>query len=67
MSDATKDAAKAYGVVDDAHPYASRWTFIIGKDGKILEVLKGVNPTSHGEDLTARLAALGVPKRSPKK
>jgi peroxiredoxin Q/BCP len=62
LSDPTKEVAKAYGVLTDAG-YADRWTFIIGKDGKILDVLREVSPKQHGKDLAARLAALGVPRR----
>ena len=38
-------------------------TYIIGKDGKVLEVLKDVSPESHGHDLAERLKALNVAKR----
>jgi peroxiredoxin Q/BCP len=44
----------------DNGKYADRWTFIIGPDGKILDVLKDVDPGSHGKDLAAKLAELGV-------
>jgi hypothetical protein len=47
----------------DNGKYADRWTFIIGADGKILDVLKEVSPGSHGKDLAAKLAELGVPRR----
>lgn len=62
LSDPTKEVAKAYGVLTDKG-YADRWTFIIGKDGKILDVMKDVSPRQHGKELAARLAALGVPRR----
>ena len=62
LSDPTKAIAKAYGVLTEKG-YAARWTFIIGKDGKILDVLKDVSPKQHGKDLAAKLAALGVPGR----
>ncbi len=62
LSDPTKETAKAYGVLTDAG-YADRWTFIIGKDGTILDVMKDVSPRTHGKDLAAKLAELGVPKR----
>ncbi len=42
---------------------ASRWTFYIGADGKILFVDKHVNPETAGKDIADRLAALGIPKR----
>jgi len=62
LSDPTKETAKAYGVLTDVG-YADRWTFIIGKDGTILDVMKDVSPRTHGRDLAAKLAELGVPKR----
>jgi len=62
LSDPTKETAKAYGVLSD-DGYADRWTFIIGKDGTILDVMKDVSPRTHGKDLAAKLAELGVPKR----
>lgn len=62
LSDPTKEVAKAYGVLTD-QGYADRWTIIIGKDGKVLDVMKNVSPRQHGKDLAARLAALGVPRR----
>jgi peroxiredoxin Q/BCP len=63
LSDPTKATARAYGVLAPGKEYASRWTFIIGKDGMILDVLRNVNPSTHGADLAARLAELGVPKK----
>ncbi len=62
LSDPTKETAKAYGVLDD-EGYSDRWTFIIGKDGTILDVMRNVSPKTHGKDLAAKLAELGVPKR----
>jgi len=55
--------AAAYGVVDRDQPFASRWTFYIGVDGRILYIDKQVSPASHGKAIAARLAELGVPKR----
>ena len=62
LSDPTKAVATAYGVLTKGG-YADRWTFIIGKDGKILDVMKDVSPKQHGKDLAAKLAELGVPRR----
>jgi thioredoxin-dependent peroxiredoxin len=42
---------------------ASRWTFYIGPDGKILDVDRSVKPGTAGEDILAKLAALGVKKK----
>jgi thioredoxin-dependent peroxiredoxin len=60
LSDPGKDIAKAYGVVTGDKAYASRWTFYIGQDGKILYVDKSVSPASHGQDVIDRLKALGI-------
>ena len=56
-------AAKAYGVLTPDGQYASRWTFYVGTDGKILYVDKKVKPASAGKDVADRLAELGVPRR----
>jgi peroxiredoxin Q/BCP len=42
---------------------ASRWTFYIGADGKILAIDKQVRPATAGEDLVRKLEELGVPKK----
>ena len=63
LSDPTKESAKAYGVVNDQRPVAQRWTFFIGKDGKILFIDKKVNTASHAQDVAAKLKELGVPAR----
>jgi hypothetical protein len=42
---------------------ASRWTFYIGPDGKILDIVKKVNAQTAGADLAAKLAELGVKKK----
>ncbi len=63
LSDPTKKVAKAYGVVDEDQPFASRWTFYIGIDGRILYVDKQVSPTTHGKNIAAKLAELGVARR----
>ena len=60
LSDPGKEVAKAYGVVTGDRPLAARWTFYIGKDGKILYVDREVKPASHGEEVVARLKALGI-------
>jgi thioredoxin-dependent peroxiredoxin len=54
----------AYGVVDDDQPFASRWTFYIGLNGRILYIDKQVNPATHGKVLAAKLAELGVARRT---
>ena len=63
LSDPSKAVAKAYGVVNTDQPFASRWTFYIGADGKILFIDKHVSPSSHGKAIVDKLAELGVPRR----
>lgn len=60
LSDPGKAVAKAYGVVGALVPWASRWTFYIGRDGRILYVDRSVSPRTAGADIVARLKALGV-------
>lgn len=62
LSDPGAKVAREYGVAGML-PIAARWTFIIGKDGKILSVEKDVKPETAGDDLVRRLEELGVPKR----
>jgi peroxiredoxin Q/BCP len=63
LSDPEKTAAKAFGVIEPGSDYASRVTFIIGKDGKILDVLRDVDPKIHGHEVADRLSALKVPHK----
>ena len=60
LSDPTKEVARAYGVLGRSG-FASRWTFIIGKDGRILEIDKSVTAASHGADLVAKLEGFRIP------
>jgi peroxiredoxin Q/BCP len=59
LSDPTKHVARAYGVLSPSG-FASRWTFYIGADGRILDIDKKVSPASHGRDVVARLKELRV-------
>jgi peroxiredoxin len=54
--------AEAYGVLGTLG-FASRTTFYIDGDGKILAIDRDVKPGSHGKDVAARLVELGVPPR----
>ena len=60
LSDPTKQTAKAYGVLND-RGIANRWTFYIGKDGKIASIDKAVKPETSAEDMISKLKELGVP------
>jgi len=64
LSDPKRVAATAYGVVTAGQPFATRWTFYIGIDGRILYIEKQVTPATLGRDVGARLAELGVRKRA---
>lgn len=63
LSDPTKEVAKAYGVIGENQPFAMRWTYFIGVDGRVLYIDKEVRPATHGKDIAAKLAELGIPKR----
>jgi peroxiredoxin Q/BCP len=60
LSDPGKDVARAYGVVSGDRTTAARWTFYIGKDGRILYVDRKVNAAAHGKDVIERLKQLGL-------
>jgi peroxiredoxin Q/BCP len=60
LSDPAREVAAKYGVVNEERPNPFRWTFYIGKDGKILFIDKDVRADSSGADCAARLKALGV-------
>ena len=62
LADANKSVATAYGVLG-RFGVASRWTFYVGPDGKILYIDKAVKTSSAGQDVAAKLAELGVAKK----
>ena len=59
LSDPTKEVATAYGVLN-ARGTASRWTFYIGRDGRVLAIDKAVKVETSAEDMDAKLAELNV-------
>ncbi|MCC7125211.1 MAG: redoxin domain-containing protein [Acidobacteria bacterium] len=59
LSDPTKDVATKYGVLG-TRGVANRWTFYIGKDGRILAIDKTVKPATSAEDMAAKLGELGI-------
>jgi peroxiredoxin Q/BCP len=63
LSDPDKSVAREYGVLKPDGGFANRWTFYIGKDGKILYVDKNVNTTEHAKDIAKKLDELGVAKK----
>ena len=62
LSDPTKKTAEAYGVLSRMG-VASRWTFYVGKDGKIQYIDKAVKPATSAEDMAAKLGELNTAKR----
>jgi|SRR6478736_3877386 peroxiredoxin Q/BCP len=62
LADPEKNTANAYGVLGGS-PVAKRWTFYIGKDGKILAIDKLVKPATSAEDMAAKLGELNVAKK----
>lgn len=63
LCDPDRKVAKAYGVVSGSGKYPSRWTFYIGKDGRILYIDRKVHFKTHGADVVARLKELGIPRK----
>ena len=63
LSDPTRQVANAYGVIPEGKQFASRWTFYIGSDGKILFIDKTPGTAKAGETVVAKLQELGVKKK----
>lgn len=61
LSDPSKVTAKAYDVLN-LFRVASRVTFYISKEGKILKVDEDINPKTAAEDIAKNLATLGINK-----
>lgn len=59
LSDPTKETATAYGVLAE-RGFANRWTFYIGKDGRIQAIDKDVATRleTSAQDMAAKLGAL---------
>jgi thioredoxin-dependent peroxiredoxin len=63
LSDPGGQVAREYGVTGAIQKWASRWTFYIGKDGKILHIDKNVHTSTHADDVAEKLRELGVAGR----
>ena len=63
LSDPEGHVAREYGVTGAIQKWASRWTFYIGVDGKILYIDKDVHPQTHADNVAAKLKELGVAER----
>ncbi|MEI6859453.1 MAG: redoxin domain-containing protein [Shewanella sp.] len=61
LSDPTKETAKAYDVLNFFR-VASRVTFYVGKDGKIIKIDEDINAATAAEDIAANLEQLGIEK-----
>ena len=59
LSDPGRHVARAYGVLGPSG-FPSRWTFYIGRDGRIVDMDTRVRAASHGSDVAARLTELGL-------
>lgn len=68
LSDPGGTVAEAYGVRMPLIGTASRWTFYVGKDGRVVDIDKSVKAATHGQAVVRRLTELGVLRRagSPK-
>jgi len=64
LADVDGSVAKAYGVVHPVMGFPRRWTFYVGKDGKLLYVDRDVKAGSAGPDVAKRLAELGVARKA---
>ncbi|MEO7272725.1 MAG: peroxiredoxin [Vicinamibacterales bacterium] len=64
LGDESKKTAEAYGVLG-GRPVAQRWTFYIGKDGKILAIDKAIKVATSAEDMAAKLGELKVEPAKP--
>ena len=65
LSDPDKTTAKAYGVLNEQYGFANRWTFYIGKDGRIEAIDKDVAKrlATSAEDMAAKLGELHTDMR----
>jgi peroxiredoxin Q/BCP len=63
LSDPEGKTAKDYGVLMANGQAANRWTFYIGKDGKVAAIEKKINTAKAGEQVVDKLKELGVPEK----
>ncbi|SFB97714.1 peroxiredoxin family protein [Pseudoalteromonas denitrificans] len=66
LSDPTKEIAKAYDVLN-LFRVASRVTFYIGENGKILKIDEDINPKTAAKDIADNLKILNIAKSKTKK
>ena len=63
LADPDRTTARAYGVIPEGRDFASRWTFYIGPDGRILFIDKAVRAAEAGAGIVAKLTELGIKKK----
>lgn len=63
VSDPEGETAKRYDVIGFGGLYSKRWTFYIDREGVLRAIDKKVNTATAGQDIVAKLEALGFPKR----
>ena len=57
LSDSDRSMARAYGAFNESSPdYPSRNTYVVGPDGKVEQVLDGVNPKTSPKDILDSLS-----------
>ena len=59
LSDPDKTAAKAFGCLSP-RGFSNRWTYYIGKDGKVLHIQKKVSAGEHAQEIADKLKELGI-------
>ncbi len=64
LSDPKREAGIAYGTITGSSKHPSRWTFYIGKNGRILRIDKKVSVRTHGQDIAAQLQRLKIPLKA---
>jgi peroxiredoxin Q/BCP len=60
LVDVTGKIVGDYGVPASENRYPKRWTFLIGKDGKIAKVYHKVDPRVHSQELLKDIAELNA-------
>ena len=62
LSDPDKSVAKAFGCLS-ARGFSNRWTYYIGKDGKVLHIQKKVSAVNHAQEIAEKLKELGIAEK----
>ncbi len=58
LADADGAVSRSYGTAQAGSPWASRWTFVIGRDGKVARTLPNVDPVAHLDEVLAVVKGL---------